>query len=577
MSEKSTHYNDKAGDPAPGNRPGRSGDVRNHRKGSARHTGRILAIVAAAVLLICLCALAVYANQYTLIFPNIYVGDCNLSGKTATEALSLLNDKYDTEKIQNLTLSLVCQDSKADLPIRDLAVEYQNEASVEAALARSTYPNLWRKTFAMAVHLLCKTKLEPTIGYNKEVLAHTLDTLITPYEIEPVGYTFSIGEDHVTLYGKVNGIKAEREPIIKQVEGQIRDMAFSEISILPANITPEPLDFDEFYDWLTAPPQNAYYEKNSEGKVVVHPGKLQCSVAPETVKAALTAVDKSPDNTAVFPVTTTSPPDTTALLQEQLYKDKLGSYSTYYSGTAARVNNVKLAVSRINGYEMMPGDELSYDKTILPRTYENGYRAAPVYVGNKVESGMGGGICQPSSTLYGAALYANLEILERHNHSMLVSYMPPGLDATIAEGYLDLRLRNNTGYPIKIVADASGGKVTFSIWGYNPENISVDLLRSGGGYSYGVTRIVKKNGDEISREKMPSSQYSPKATETPTETPAPTETTTPDPSATQAAEPSAAPDVTPQPAQTPAPSFVTPTPAPSAPPIDAGLAPSATP
>ena len=108
---------------------------------------------------------------------------------------------------------------------------------------------------------------------------------------------------------------------------------------------------------------------------------------------------------------------------------------------------------------------------------------------------------------YCAALYANLEIVERHNHSLLVSYLPPGLDATIAEGVLDLKFKNSTPYPIKIAASAASGTVTFSIWGYNPERYSVELLRSGGGYSYQVTRVVKKDGAEVARQKMSSSLY----------------------------------------------------------------------
>ena len=194
----------------------------------------------------------------------------------------------------------------------------------------------------------------------------------------------------------------------------------------------------------------------------------------------------------------------------------------------------------------MPGEEFSYDKTILPRTAENGYMAAPVYVGNKVESGMGGGICQPSSTLYGAALYANLEILERHNHSMLVSYMPAGLDATISQGALDLRLRNNTPYPVKIASQASGGVLTFSIWGYNPENISVNIVRSGSEYQYYATRIVMKDGVEISRESLSSSRYVPPApTPEPSASPEPEATPEPENGSTETPSPTSETENTP--------------------------------
>ena len=90
---------------------------------------------------------------------------------------------------------------------------------------------------------------------------------------------------------------------------------------------------------------------------------------------------------------------------------------------------------------------------------------AGVYIGNKVETGIGGGICQTSSTLYSAVLYANLEIVSRTSHSLPVSYMPPGQDATIAEGYIDFKFRNNTDYPIKVIAIAENRKVVCTILG----------------------------------------------------------------------------------------------------------------
>ncbi len=503
----------------------RSGDVRKEKtKIKGVKTGRLIAIAAIAILVAAFVSVAIYASSYEGIYPNLYVGDCDLSGKTPEEALVMLKETYDVKNVAGATIPLVCKNNRIELALDDLQIAFDHQASVDAAIEKSDYDNIFSKTFAMTARLLKRVDISPVLTYDKDKLEAAFQSVAGEFEIEPVGYTFQIEKDKVVLHGKVNGIKAEREPLIAQVEKQICGGDFGTIRLEPKSITPEPLDFDEFYKWLTSKPQNAYYEKGEDGKITVHPSKYQCEVDKETVQAALSAVDQSADNTTTFPVSTKEPELTTEMLTERLYKDNLGSYTTYYSGSAARNNNVRLASSRVNGTEMMPGDEFSYDKTILPRTWANGYQAAPVYVGNKVESGMGGGICQPSSTLYCAALYANLEILERHNHSMLVGYMPAGLDATIAEGYLDLRFKNNTGYPIKIVADSTGGKLTFSIFGYNPENISVELLRSGGGYHYSVTRVVKKNGQEISRQSLGSSRYSPKATEEPE----PTESADPD-------------------------------------------------
>ena len=198
---------------------------------------------------------------------------------------------------------------------------------------------------------------------------------------------------------------------MNEVEAQLCAMQPGTVELKPERVVPEKLDPDVFYKWLTSDAENAYYEKTEDGKVVVHDGKPKCTVGREEVDAALKNLETAPDNTVTVPVTVTQPENTAEKLKTTLYSEVLGKYATNYGGSsAARANNVRLATSRINGIELMPDEEFSYDKTILPRTSANGYMAAPVYVGNKVESGLGGGICQPSSTLYAAALYANLEI-----------------------------------------------------------------------------------------------------------------------------------------------------------------------
>lgn len=496
-----------------------------HRPKNRKKATVIVTTVLLLLIVLPFSFLTVYVSGYDTIFPNVYVGELNLSGKTEAEAFSLLQDIYNPSKINGVTFSLSCEDTREELSAEALGITYQNRETVNAALAVGNSKNPFTRAITFLLQAMGSTSIDPVITYNHDLLSQTIDKTATPYEVEPVGYTFEIEPDSVTIHAPVAGVKVDRNAITQQVETQIRNRAFADIVLEPITTPAEPLNLDEFYTWLTSPAENAYYAKGDDGKVSVTREKLQCSVDKDMVKQAIARIEESGSTTESFAVTTTEPEVLSLALKENLYKDKLGSYTTYYSGTAARNNNVRLATERVNGYELMPGEEFSYDKTILPRTAANGYQAAPVYVGNKVESGMGGGICQPSSTLYGAALYANLEILERHNHSMMVSYMPAGLDATISQGALDLRLKNSTSYPVKFSAQASGGVLTFSIWGYNPDQISVEIVRSGGGYSYSATRIVKKNGEVIHREPLGTSRYVPPE---PSETPAPTETAEPE-------------------------------------------------
>ncbi|MDR3596281.1 VanW family protein [Clostridium sp.] len=156
------------------------------------------------------------------------------------------------------------------------------------------------------------------------------------------------------------------------------------------------------------------------------------------------------------------------VIKEDLSKIKnvMGTFSTSYSTSSPeRCNNIEIATSELNGAVVMPGEIFSFNDVVGPRTVERGYKEAGTYVGNKVEPGIGGGICQVSTTLYRAAMKANLRSIERTNHSMAVGYAQPGLDATVSYGYLDYKFKNTYDFPIYIQGITSGKVVTYNIYG----------------------------------------------------------------------------------------------------------------
>lgn len=218
-------------------------------------------------------------------------------------------------------------------------------------------------------------------------------------------------------------------------------------------------------------------------------------------------------------------------------QDLLGTYTTSYNSGAGRGTNIETGASLINGSVLFPGEELSADALMRPYDADHGYTLGGAYVNGKVEQSYGGGICQVSTTLYNAALYAELEIVSRQPHSMLVGYVDPARDAAIAGDVKDLKIANNTDAPIYIEAITSGGQLTFNIYGqeYRDANRTVEyesevLSRSSAGVSYeedptlaagaqvtestghsGATanlwKIVYIDGVEVSREKVNYSSY----------------------------------------------------------------------
>ncbi len=219
--------------------------------------------------------------------------------------------------------------------------------------------------------------------------------------------------------------------------------------------------------------------------------------------------------------------------------DLIGSYSTKYTANDKNRNtNLVVGCKYLNGTIIAPGEVFSASEGLGEQTYERGYRDAGVYVNGKVEAGMGGGVCQITSTLYNAAIYAELEIVERHPHSMTVGYVPLGRDAAIAGNYKDLKIKNNTEYPIYLEAYASNGVLEVRLYGHEiheagrkvefetvfeasipkpDEIVKQDPEKPGGerevthtgrtGSKVSVNKKVFQNGKQVSKDWFSSSSY----------------------------------------------------------------------
>ncbi|MBQ7839500.1 MAG: VanW family protein [Lachnospiraceae bacterium] len=220
-------------------------------------------------------------------------------------------------------------------------------------------------------------------------------------------------------------------------------------------------------------------------------------------------------------------------------KDVLGTFTTSYSTSGSdRSRNVANGCSLIDGTTVYPGETFSTYDAVKPFTQENGYYMAGSYLNGKVVDSIGGGICQVSTTLYNAVLLAELEVTERHNHSMIVTYVDPSADAAIAESAgKDFQFVNNTDYPIYIEGHTENKNITFNIYGVEtrdpgrkvyyesevlekrvPEQDSIiadpsqpvgviNVSSAHIGYKAQLWKVVKQDGAEVSREVVNKSSY----------------------------------------------------------------------
>ena len=215
-----------------------------------------------------------------------------------------------------------------------------------------------------------------------------------------------------------------------------------------------------------------------------------------------------------IPLKTLYPEVTTNMIGTEAFPDLLASYSTRYDrSNTNRVTNLKLAASKINGTVLLPGETFSYNTVVGARTISAGYREAGIYANGQETTGVGGGICQVSTTLFNAALYANLEMVEVHNHQFVPLYSSTGRDATVVYGNKDFQFKNSRNYAIKIECYVSGGTANFKIYGLKEENeydVSVNARVTSRSSSYiksTTTRSLSKNGKHISTEVIYNCTY----------------------------------------------------------------------
>lgn len=155
---------------------------------------------------------------------------------------------------------------------------------------------------------------------------------------------------------------------------------------------------------------------------------------------------------------------------------ELSSFSTWFNESEInRSHNLYLATAAINGAMLSPGEVFSFNRRVGERVIEAGYRDALVIVNGKFEPGLGGGVCQVSSTLYNTVLLAGMEIVERYNHALAVAYVPVGRDATVVYGVQDFRFKNNSPYPVYIRAWAQAGKLSMTVYGNLAKKRNIQL------------------------------------------------------------------------------------------------------
>ena len=281
------------------------------------------------------------------------------------------------------------------------------------------------------------------------------------------------------------------------------------LEIITEEQSPKALDIDAIHSEIYKEASDAYFTQNP---YAVYPSEngLDFAISVEEAKAML----QEDKEEYTIPLKTLYPNVTTNMIGQEAFPDLLSSFPTYYSTSDRdRTTNLILAANKINGTVVMPGEVFSYNQVVGERTIAAGYKEAPIYVNGEVVDGLGGGICQVTSTLYNAVVLANLEIVERSNHQFVPSYVKASRDATVVFGSIDFKFKNNRNYPIKILCSVNNGVVNFAIYGLKTADdyeveISSRITSQTSSYTNSEAyKILKKNGQIVSQTLLSRDTY----------------------------------------------------------------------
>lgn len=466
--------------------------------------------------------------------------ETDLSGMSQQQVAETVNGLSD--KIKDYELTLYMGETTRTQKFSDLDATLDGERVAQEAVNTGRNGNVFSNLATFYRGQFSSLQVPLKIRYDSvkmnDLIIDFVEELQNP--MKPNDYEIDYEKAILYITEGEDGTIIDKEKVladINQAVEEIGDQTGVKVEVVAQEdkcpeITPELVKKE-----VECEPQDAKLVTDENGHKTVEKEIIGVKVAEADVQAGL---DAGKDDKGSYQVKVTlEQPDVDYFdLAAELFNDTLASCTTQFnSGLKGRTTNVKLAAQKINGVILNPGEVFSFNNTVGKRTAEAGFENATIYTSNGMEDGLGGGICQVSSTLYNATLYADLETVERRNHKYKVTYVKLGTDATVAWGSIDFRFKNSRNYPVKIEATVSGNSLTVAIKGtkeddrqvtittnsYNTvaagEQITYDSSMADGkrvvtsngmtGVTVDTFKKVTKNGEVVSNEKISTSVYKP--------------------------------------------------------------------
>ena len=452
----------------------------------------IVSIVAFIVLIIgiFLCSIFAILNMNNnRIIKGITINQTDVENLTIEEAIEKIKEEENNKLEKDINIKY--NDFEYSIKLTQIEVTYKIEEAVKEAFNIGRNNNIFADNYNILKTRIKKKNINVEYEYNEKLLDEIIDDIAVKIPGAVIEPSYYIENKKLYISKGKTGVSVEKEKLKKAILERVEKEKSEDIIIEVFETEPQNIDIDKIYNEVYKEPKDAYYTKDP---FEIFPHVEGVNFDKEEAKKILEQ-DKEEYE---IPLIITVPEITTNKIGTEAFPDMLSTFSTRYDASnIPRTTNLKLAMQKLNGVVISPGETFSYNKTLGKRTAEAGYKEAGGFAGGRVVQTLAGGICQISSTLYDAVVYANLDIVERHNHIFLAGYVGAGKDATVVYGTYDFKFKNTRKYPVMIKTSIGNGIAQISIYGIK-EEVEYEIEISSKILSYISYKVIYETDNSLS-------------------------------------------------------------------------------
>lgn len=484
-------------------------DVKTEKQNKKTRKGLIIILTFLIISLFLIIFSTIFAllnNNNNNIIHGVYINNIDVSNLSKEEAIKKVESELNNNENNYITVKY--KGVSKEVHLKDINGNFNVKDAVEVAYKTGRDNTLVHNNYKILYSFIFKDNVDITFSYDEELLQKQIDLISLDLPGIAIDSSYVIDGNKLIIKNSKDGIRIKKSEFTNNLINAFKTNNKS-FEIPVEQCERKEIDIDAIHTEVYKEAKNATYTTNPY-QIYKEEDGLDFAISVEDAKKMILENKEEYE----IPLKTIKPKITIAKLDNGAFPNVLATFTTKY-GTADvnRNANIALAAKSINSVVLMPGEVFSYNKLIGECSTRTGYKESTIYLNGELAKGVGGGICQVSTTLYNSVLRANLEIVKRRNHSLSVTYVPLGHDAMVSIGSQDFQFKNNRDYPIKVIATTGPGTITCKILGlkqdteYDVKLYSRVISKTDTKTKVETYKLLYLNGKEVSRTWLSTDTY----------------------------------------------------------------------